>query len=166
MADGVSIVLEHPQRSVTQRALWTAVLVALQSSLGRRETGLRAPMTPSMLCVPSTRPADLGFTTAAKACTECGRQQSDWCVSSGRSQGMLGTLHNHAVGVVVDKLEVKCSSSRTSDWRSHPSCMVPSRWPERPQKGRRCSPSSVWAASSATLAFPICDFDHFVIGND
>ena len=42
---------------------------------------------------------------------------------------MLCTLHNHAVVVVVDKLEVKCSSSRTSNWRSHPSCMVPSRWP-------------------------------------
>ena len=44
---------------------------------------------------------------------------------------MLSTLHNHAVIVVVDKLEVKCSSSRTSNWRSHPSCMVPSRWLSR-----------------------------------
>ena len=47
---------------------------------------------------------------------------------------MLGTLHNHAIVVVVDKLEVKCSSSRTSNWRSHPSCMVPSRWP-KPSEG-------------------------------
>ena len=47
---------------------------------------------------------------------------------------MLGTLHNHAVVAVVDKLEVKCSSSRTSKWRSHPSCMVPSRWP-KPSEG-------------------------------
>ena len=43
---------------------------------------------------------------------------------------MLGTLHNHAVVVVVDRLEVKSSSSRRSNcWRSHPSRMVPSRWP-------------------------------------
>ena len=47
---------------------------------------------------------------------------------------MVGTLHTHAVVVVVDKLEVKCPSSRTSNWRSHPSCMVPSRWP-KPSEG-------------------------------
>ena len=57
---------------------------------------------------------------------------------------MLGTLHNHAVVAVVDKLEVKCSSSRTSNWRSHPSSIVhgaqraassvPSRWP-KPSEG-------------------------------
>ena len=42
---------------------------------------------------------------------------------------MLSTLHNHAVIVVVDKLEVKCSLSRTSNselalYRTHPSCML------------------------------------------
>ena len=49
MADGVSIVIEHTKRSDTQRALWTAVLVAAVTSRKARETGLRAPMTPSML---------------------------------------------------------------------------------------------------------------------
>ena len=58
MADEVSIELEHTKRSDTQHALWTAVLystigtvlVAAESPrLGRRETGLRAPMAPSML---------------------------------------------------------------------------------------------------------------------
>ena len=49
---------------------------------------------------------------------------------------MLGTLHNHAVVVVVDKLEVKCSSSRTSNVLVLTSIvhMVPSRWP-KPSEG-------------------------------
>ena len=49
---------------------------------------------------------------------------------------MLHTLHDHAIVVVVDKLEGsgRRVTSRTSNWRSHPSCMVPSRWPE-PSEG-------------------------------
>ena len=89
--------------------------------------------------------------------------------AQGGPRSMLSTLHNHAVVAVVDKLEVMCSSSRTSNWRSHPSCMVDGAQSMHdgpsPQKGRRCSPSSVWAASRATLAFPICGFDLFVIVN-
>ena len=54
--------------------------------------------------------------------------------AQGGPRSMLSTLHNHAVVAVVDKLEVMCSSSRTSKWRSHPSCMVPSRWP-KPSEG-------------------------------
>ena len=50
MADGVSIVLEHTKRSDTQRALWTAVLVAAVTSWKARDRfRLRALMTPSML---------------------------------------------------------------------------------------------------------------------
>ena len=53
---------------------------------------------------------------------------------------MLCTLHNHAVVVVVDKLEVKCSSSRTSNTGAH----IQRAWctadGPSPQKGRRCSP--------------------------
>ena len=52
MTDGISIVLDYAERSVTPRALWAAVLVT-QSALARRETGLRTPMTCSML--PCTR---------------------------------------------------------------------------------------------------------------
>ena len=37
MADGVSIVLEHTKRSDTQRALWTAVLVAAVTSRKARD---------------------------------------------------------------------------------------------------------------------------------
>ena len=65
MADAVSIVLEHTKQSDTQGALWTAVLVAAVTSWKATDTSLRTPMSPSMLYVPSTRPADLRFTTAA-----------------------------------------------------------------------------------------------------
>ena len=47
---------------------------------------------------------------------------------------MLGTLHNHAIVVFVDKLEGLVVVESTSNWRSYPSCMVPSRWPE-PSEG-------------------------------
>ena len=77
---------------------------------------------------------------------------------------MLDTLHNHAVVVVVDRLEVKSSSSRRSNWRSHDHihhAWCPADGPA-PQKGRRCSPGSVWAAVCATLVFPICGFDPYI----
>ena len=75
---------------------------------------------------------------------------------------MLGTLHNHAVVVVVDRLEVKSSSSRRSNWRSHPSRMVPSRWPGPSEGSAVLTAGSVWAAVCATLVFPICGFDPYV----
>ena len=47
---------------------------------------------------------------------------------------MLRTCHDESVVVGVDRLEGKSSSSRTSNWSSHPSRKVPHRWPE-PSEG-------------------------------
>ena len=76
---------------------------------------------------------------------------------------MLGTLHNHAIVVVVDKLEGsgRRVAHRTGAHIHRAWCQADS---PSPQKGRRwplragrwrCSPSFIWAASRATLAFPI-----------
>ena len=42
-------------------------------------------------------------------------------------QSMLRTFLDESVVVGVDRLEGKSSSRRTSNWRSHPSRMVPHR---------------------------------------
>ena len=79
---------------------------------------------------------------------------------------MLCTLHNHAVVVVVSETElevtlfVESHINKMTLYICCPRCY--SADGPSPQKGRQCSPGSVWAASGATLAFPICGFDPFV----
>ena len=86
---------------------------------------------------------------------------------------MLGTFHDDTIVVVVDKLEgsheVAVESHIELRWRSRTYIRYPilhRAWcpadGPSPQKGRQCSPSSVWAALRATLAFPICGFEPFV----
>ena len=100
-------------------------------------------------------------------CTECARQQSDRCASSGRASqqpacSALCTITQSSSLLTSWKSSARRVAHRTGAHIHRAWC--PADGPS-PQKGRRCSPSSVWAASRATLAFPICGFDLLLIVN-
>ena len=85
MVDGLYIVLEHAKRYDTLRALWTAVLVAAVTSQKARDRfahtdDLKDALRPSQAAW--WPPIHDGRTVP---CTECARQQSDRCASSGRA---------------------------------------------------------------------------------
>ena len=77
-----------------------------------------------MLCVRPAERRPLGFsprfTTAAlrsqwQALSAAVNNPTGAQQAQGGTHGMLGTLHDHAVVVVVDRLEVKSSASRRSN---------------------------------------------------
>ena len=72
---------------------------------------------------------------------------------------MLRTCHDESVVVVVDRWEGKSSSSRTSNWSSHPSRKVPHRWPE-PSEGSAVLTGLRLGRAPRALAFPFCGLNH------
>ena len=75
---------------------------------------------------------------------------------------MLAPSSDDGVVVVDDRLVGKCSSRRTSSRCSNPSRMVPTRWPVPSEWSAVTTGLRLWAASSATLVFPICGIKPYV----